>query len=261
MWLLARRTAKATCRPPRARSRTSPAPATRSSPRWRWRSPPGATLAEAARLANEAAGIVVGKFGPATVTPRGTAARARSSMLGIAVEASARRSRQCRKVPSAREHHREPVLVGGGDHFRDRAPSRPAARPPSRRPRRPRRGRRGTGRTHPRPRPIRAVTTGPRPRAFITRHLHRVDAAHLAGADRQRPIGRREDHGVRLHVRAHAPREPQRLPTPRRRLPLGHHPQSSDGHGASASTTRSRSCTSTRAENRAHLAASSPRPV
>ena len=29
----------------------------------------GATLAEAARLANEAAGIVVGKFGPATVTP------------------------------------------------------------------------------------------------------------------------------------------------------------------------------------------------
>jgi D-glycero-beta-D-manno-heptose-7-phosphate kinase len=29
----------------------------------------GATLSEAARLANEAAGIVVGKFGPATVTP------------------------------------------------------------------------------------------------------------------------------------------------------------------------------------------------
>ena len=29
----------------------------------------GATWAEAARLANEAAGIVVGKFGPATVTP------------------------------------------------------------------------------------------------------------------------------------------------------------------------------------------------
>jgi D-beta-D-heptose 7-phosphate kinase/D-beta-D-heptose 1-phosphate adenosyltransferase len=28
----------------------------------------GATLAEAARLANEAAGIVVGKFGPATVS-------------------------------------------------------------------------------------------------------------------------------------------------------------------------------------------------
>jgi D-beta-D-heptose 7-phosphate kinase/D-beta-D-heptose 1-phosphate adenosyltransferase len=28
----------------------------------------GATLGEAARLANEAAGIVVGKFGPATVT-------------------------------------------------------------------------------------------------------------------------------------------------------------------------------------------------
>jgi D-beta-D-heptose 7-phosphate kinase/D-beta-D-heptose 1-phosphate adenosyltransferase len=29
----------------------------------------GASLAEAARLANEAAGIVVAKFGPATVTP------------------------------------------------------------------------------------------------------------------------------------------------------------------------------------------------
>jgi D-beta-D-heptose 7-phosphate kinase/D-beta-D-heptose 1-phosphate adenosyltransferase len=28
----------------------------------------GASMAEAARLANEAAGIVVGKFGPATVT-------------------------------------------------------------------------------------------------------------------------------------------------------------------------------------------------
>jgi D-beta-D-heptose 7-phosphate kinase/D-beta-D-heptose 1-phosphate adenosyltransferase len=28
----------------------------------------GATLADAARLANRAAGIVVGKFGPATVT-------------------------------------------------------------------------------------------------------------------------------------------------------------------------------------------------
>ena len=28
----------------------------------------GATLGEAARLSNEAAGIVVGKFGPATVT-------------------------------------------------------------------------------------------------------------------------------------------------------------------------------------------------
>ena len=29
----------------------------------------GATLPEAARLANEAAGIAVGKFGPATVSP------------------------------------------------------------------------------------------------------------------------------------------------------------------------------------------------
>ena len=30
----------------------------------------GATSAEAARLANYAAGVVVGKFGPATVTPQ-----------------------------------------------------------------------------------------------------------------------------------------------------------------------------------------------
>jgi D-beta-D-heptose 7-phosphate kinase/D-beta-D-heptose 1-phosphate adenosyltransferase len=29
----------------------------------------GATMPEAARLANEAAGVVVGKFGPATVSP------------------------------------------------------------------------------------------------------------------------------------------------------------------------------------------------
>jgi D-beta-D-heptose 7-phosphate kinase/D-beta-D-heptose 1-phosphate adenosyltransferase len=29
----------------------------------------GATMAEGAQLANEAAGIVVGKFGPSTVTP------------------------------------------------------------------------------------------------------------------------------------------------------------------------------------------------
>ena len=35
----------------------------------------GATWAEAAQLANEAAGIVVGKFGAATVTPDGVAAR------------------------------------------------------------------------------------------------------------------------------------------------------------------------------------------
>ena len=41
----------------------------------------GATLTEAARLANEAAGIVVGKFGPATVTPAELLARARESRV------------------------------------------------------------------------------------------------------------------------------------------------------------------------------------
>ena len=62
------RASKARCRRWRARSPTSPAPATRSSRRWPWRSPPGATLAEAAVLANHAAGVVVGKFGAATLT-------------------------------------------------------------------------------------------------------------------------------------------------------------------------------------------------
>ena len=61
-------TAKPSCRPRRARSRTSPARATPSSRRWRSALAAGASLADAARLANRAAGIVVGKFGPATVT-------------------------------------------------------------------------------------------------------------------------------------------------------------------------------------------------
>ena len=54
------------------------------------------------------------------------------------------------------------------------------------------------------------------------RDLDRVDAAHLPGADRQRPVRAGEDDRVRLHVRAHAPREPQRRPLLRRRLPFGH---------------------------------------
>ena len=44
------------------------------------------------------------------------------------------------------------------------------------------------------------------------RHVHCVDAAHLARAHRNRAIRSGEDHGVRFHVGAHAPREPQRGP-------------------------------------------------
>ena len=62
-------------------------------------------------------------------------------------------------------------------------------------------------------------------------HLHRIDAAHLARADRQRAIRAGEDHGVRLHVRADAPREAQRRHSSGRRLPLGHHLQTS-GRGS-----------------------------
>ena len=56
MWLSMRRGGGRRARPSRARSRTSPAPATRSSRRWRWRWRAGATFAEAAVLANHAAG-------------------------------------------------------------------------------------------------------------------------------------------------------------------------------------------------------------
>jgi D-beta-D-heptose 7-phosphate kinase/D-beta-D-heptose 1-phosphate adenosyltransferase len=40
----------------------------------------GATMAEAAMLANHAAGIVVGKFGPATVTPQELLASLKSTI-------------------------------------------------------------------------------------------------------------------------------------------------------------------------------------
>src|ERR1043166_2122195 len=44
------------------------------------------------------------------------------------------------------------------------------------------------------------------------RNLCRIDAAHLARADRQRAIRCAEDDRVRLDVRTDTPREPQRLP-------------------------------------------------
>ena len=124
-----------------------------------------------------------------------------------------------------------------------RAPSRPAGRRRSRRRRRPRRGRRGTERTRPTRRPIRPADRRlGRSRAFITATLHRIHAAHLTGADRQRPLRVGEDHRVRLHVRADAPGEPQRLPLLRGRLPLGRRradpPAAPSLHGRRASPTR-----------------------
>ena len=53
----------------RARSTTSPAPATRSSPRSACCSARAPTCATAVRIANEAAGVVVGKLGTAVATP------------------------------------------------------------------------------------------------------------------------------------------------------------------------------------------------
>ncbi len=69
----------------------------------------GATLAEAAMLANHAAGVVVAKFGPATVSPGGI------ELIG---DRDQPRAASVSEVPSAREHHREVVIVGGGDDFR-----------------------------------------------------------------------------------------------------------------------------------------------
>ena len=57
------------------------------------------------------------------------------------------------------------------------------------------------------------------------RDLHRVDAAHLAGADRERPIRPGEEDRVRLDVRADAPGEAQRLPLLGGRLALRDDPQ------------------------------------
>ena len=89
------------------------------------------------------------------------------------------------------------------------------------------------------------------PRRLHHRHLHRVHAAHLARADRQRRSALGEDHGVRLHVRAHAPGEPQRLPLVGGRPPPGHHAEAvrrrrrrRPATAAAASATLSRSCTS-----------------
>ena len=91
--------------------------------------------------------------------------------------------------------------------------SHPAARRPSRPPSRSRRGRRGTGRTHPTRR--QSPTSGffpPVASAFMTATC--TASTRLIWPAPMASVARRvgEDHGVRLHVRADAPREPQRAP-------------------------------------------------
>ena len=125
------------------------------------------------------------------------------------------------EMAAPREDHRQAALVGGGDHLGILAPIRPAARPRwrRRRPRASRPSRNGKNASD--------ATTLPLQRSRRRLHhrdLDRVDAAHLPGADRQRAVRAGEDDRVRLHVRAHPPREPQRRPLLRRRLPLGHDP-------------------------------------
>ena len=128
----------------------------------------------------------------------------------------------------------------------DHARNRPAARRPSRRRRRRRPARRGTEEECVR----RATDPSSASRTdrlrFHPGDLHRIDAAHLPGADRERPIRGGEDHRVRFDVRADAPRKSQRLPLVGGRLPLRHDTQLAlTATAATASTTRSRDCTST----------------
>ena len=67
-----------------------------------------------------------------------------------------------------------------------------------------------------------AQQLGARARRFHAGQMDGIHAAHLSGANRQRPIGGRENHRVRLDVCADAPRKSQRLPFLRRRLPFRH---------------------------------------
>ena len=151
------------------------------------------------------------------------------------------------EVPPSRKHHRQTVLVGGGNHVRIAHRPARAARRPSRRRRPARRGRRGTGRRR-RMRPPSRPAIGRRPGRLHHRHVHRIHAAHLPGADGQGPRRVGENHGVRFHVRADAPREPQRLPLLRRWRALvttfSPRRQRSRVPGLRASITSSRSCTS-----------------
>ena len=132
----------------------------------------GATMTEAAILANHAAGIVVGKFGPATVTLGRAAAN-----LSVP------------EVAAAGEDHREAVLVGGGDHFRiaDRAAGLDDRRRARRRERietvaeREERVRRRDG----------SDERHLRRSGFHHRDVDRIDAAHLARADCERAPRRR----------------------------------------------------------------------
>ena len=107
------------------------------------------------------------------------------------------------EVALAGEHHRQAVLVGGGDRPRASrteppgwmtaaAPALAATSTPSRN------GKNASEATH-RARQRRA--------RLRHRDAHRVDARHLAGADAQRAAAGGEHDGVRLDVLADAPGE------------------------------------------------------
>ena len=127
-------------------------------------------------------------------------------------------------MPPAGEDHRQAVLVGRGNHFL--ILHRPARLDDRRRAR-------GGDRIEAVAKRDERVRGGHRPaeqirrlrRRLHARDVHRIHAAHLPGANRQRAIDGREDDGVRLHVRADTPREAQRRPLVRGRLPLRRHLQ------------------------------------
>ena len=164
----------------------------------------------------------------------------------------ARRSVSMPEVPAAGEHHRQAVLVGRGDHFG--VAHRAAGLHDGRRAggARPRRARRGTGRTRRRRPPIRAADR----RAFITAVFTastRLICPAPTASVTSRPG---EDHGVRLHVRAHAPREPQRRPLLGASARAASRPRgpSCPGHGAPRFDDAIARLHEPRAQDRPHIA-------
>ena len=119
---------------------------------------------------------------------------------------------QCLEMPHAREHHRDAVLVGGGDDLRvalrsarldhgDDAVLGGGVEAVAEREERVRRHHRARG-------------SRPSSRAFMRAMRARHDAAHLAGADADRHAVLREDDGVRLHVLADLPGESRSASSP-----------------------------------------------
>ena len=218
----------------------------------------GATLTEAARLANEAAGIVVGRFGPAYGDVRGTAHRARDHCRrpdspgrclrhlrpGPPREpaACAFQCRKCRRPVKTIARPCSSAAAITSSSCTDPPGWTTAVAPAAATASRP--SRNGKNASDAATDPLQHVRAG---RAGLhPRHVHRIDAAHLTRADRQRAVGAGEDHGVRLHVRADPPREAQRLPLLGGRLPLRHHAQIAvTATAPRPRLTRSRACTST----------------